>query len=108
MGRGCAKEATQRIPHLAKDLGEMIKLYGNRVWGIGGICTFPVKHNWWEEADPLLIEESAKSLRTIALGDSAITYILPRPGCGNGRLKWEFVKQIIASILPDNVWVISR
>lgn len=33
--------------------------------------------------------------------------VLPRPGCGNGRLTWEQVKPVI-KFLPDNVWVISR
>jgi hypothetical protein len=107
MGRGCAYEATKRIPYIAKDLGELIKLYGNRPWGVHDILTFPVKHNWWESADLELIRQSAETLRTIALDNLEITYVLPRPGCGNGRLDWAQVKPLLED-LPDNVWVISR
>lgn len=32
MGRGCAKEATLRYPRIAKELGNFITLYGNKVW----------------------------------------------------------------------------
>ncbi|MDJ0597016.1 MAG: hypothetical protein QNJ72_44830 [Pleurocapsa sp. MO_226.B13] len=36
------------------------------------------------------------------------TFILTRPGCGLGRLSWSAVRNSIATILPDNCWVIDR
>jgi len=106
MGRGCAAEAKMRIPQFAALLGYHLKKNGNVPMRVPQepILTFPVKHNWWEEADLILIQKSAEWL---AQRDPACTYVLPRPGCGNGRLKWADVKQVI-SFLPDNVWVISR
>lgn len=114
MGRGCAFEAAQRFPDLPKRIGDHIKAHGNtpRLWlfpttlGLA-VCSFPVKHNWWEAADLDLIEQSARALRKIALTNPRATFYLPRPGCGNGKLEWEDVKPVIAPILPNNIVVIT-
>lgn len=112
-GRGCAYEATQRIENFARILGERIQKLGN-VAGVmqtepdeWGVFVFPVKHRWWEEADKSLIVESARTLANHALQNPQTLYILPRPGCGNGRLQWTDVKPLI-EFLPDNVFVIDR
>ena len=47
MGRGCAKEARDRFPGLARNLGAYIRRYGNRVFDLGTwegthILSFPV------------------------------------------------------------------
>lgn len=115
MGRGCAREATQRIEGCAKLLGSYIKKLGN-VPGLmrtsadetEGLFIFPVKHNWWEQADLDLIRKSAQALKEYARGThDRCKWILPRPGCGNGRLTYEQVKPLLED-LPDNVWVISK
>ena len=116
MGRGCAKEAAELIPDLPILVGAHLLQNGNHVGQIKvpvgekslRIITFPVKHNWWEDADLVLIRTSAYELGKIAKRDSDRKYILPRPGCGNGRRKWSDVKKVIADILPDNVLVIDR
>lgn len=118
MGRGCAAEAKARIPGLARSLGNYLKEHGNRVMahatrGAGGIfyhpqlVFFPVKHQWFEHADLALIRRSAEQLSDMVTGTDYVA-VLPRPGCGNGHLRWEDVKPVIAPILPDNIWVISR
>jgi hypothetical protein len=48
MGRGCAKEATQKVPGIQQTLGKMIQTYGNKVTRLAiynGKCivAFPVK-----------------------------------------------------------------
>lgn len=109
MGRGCAKEATQRFADIAKTLGELIEQYGNIVQEIRiGVWAFPVKHSWEMDADMELIKSSARQLAEHATDLANLTFILPRPGCGNGRLGWEDVKKVIEPILPDNVWVITK
>lgn len=110
MGRGCAYEAKTRYPDLPKRLGSRIDTYGNNVHYIGlydsvELYSFPVKHNWWEKADLALIKQSAIQVMDIP---NEFTVLLPRPGCGNGRLKWEDVKKVIAPILDDRVLVISK
>ncbi len=112
MGRGCAAEAKDRIPGLALSLGSWIRVHGNIVMGpvtsrLTTILTFPVKHRWMEDADLELIAKSSEALRSIALKSPGLSFILPKPGCGNGRLKYEQVKPILIR-LPDNVYVIDR
>jgi len=108
MGRGCAREAKDKFPHVPRFLGRWIKRHGNvPAYFVGSrLMTFPVKHNWWEQADLALIEQSAKALADKA-NRVGLTFYLPRPGCGNGRLTWDEVRPVIEPILPDNVVVIS-
>ena len=111
MGRGCALEATRLYPELPKLLGDHLKSMGNFPhlfeFERGGLISFPVKHNWWENADLNLIQLSAGYLSGLAGIKSNTAFILPRPGCGNGHLSWEEVKPVI-EFLPNNVWVISN
>lgn len=116
MGRGCAREAAKRFPELPKLLGDSIRQHGNvlRLFphlgaddDIQTLITFPVKHHWKEPADPLLIVASAETLARLARKYPKIVFLLPRPGCGNGQLKWEDVKPLL-EFLPDNVLVITN
>lgn len=111
MGRGCAYEAKQRYPTIPKLLGDHLKRNGNvPTWLYGGeagniIFSFPVKHNWYEKADVQLIEKSAKELLLIIA--PWVKVVMPRPGCGNGNLKWENVKPILEPILDDRFHIIT-
>lgn len=110
MGRGCALEAKQMFPGIDWELGRLIKLNGNHVQPlivgqVPVIYAFPVKHNWWEKADLQLIKRSCIELM------DAIPFrkvLLPRPGCGNGKLDWVDVKPLISRWLGDNVTVVSQ
>lgn len=35
------------------------------------------------------------------------TVLLPRPGCGNGKLQWDFVKREIEDLLDDRVTIVN-
>lgn len=109
MGRGCAREAVYRYGNLQlpKRLGQHLMLNGNVMcWLTTGLVTFPVKHNWYEPADPELIKTSANWLDREARNLGQKWFVLPRPGCGNGQLKWEDVRPLL-QFLPDNVLVID-
>jgi len=109
MGRGCAKEARDKFPGFSKELGTRIKNEGNHVFVFNDqkLFTFPVKHNWWEIAGLDLIKRSVTELGWyVGAGNPKDTFLMPRPGCGNGGLKWEDVKPLLQD-LPDNVLVIS-
>lgn len=121
MGRGCAREAAERFPMLAYYLGQVVARKGNHVTvvkpemlrGLGAdvsfwLATFPVKHYWRDKADLKLIARSAGELVEYAnqLGWGDI--VLPRPGCGNGRLQWSSVRLVLEPLLDDRFTVIRR
>lgn len=107
MGRGCAREASLRFQTLQQELGEALRLHGNhvRVWEKYKLLTFPVKHEWQEQASITLIQRSVRELIDIACTGEH-TYALPRPGCGNGGLRYETVRPFLLD-LPDNVAIIA-
>lgn len=111
MGRGCALEAKEKIKDIDYFLGWRIKNYGNHVQPLcyfegKTIYSFPVKHNWWETADIELIKRSCQELKREAVHNARI--LLPRPGCGNGHLRWEYVGPVIEALLPENVVVVYK
>ena len=111
MGRGCALEAKQRYPEMPLKLGRKIREQGNRVFLLLDdpvILSFPVKHHWFERADINLIHDSANMLRLgVDYHPGVRVVVMPRPGCGNGGLRWEDVKPILAPILDDRFHVIT-
>ena len=113
MGRGIALEAAKKYKDFPARLGNVITQFGNIVWphefdmwnGEADyqdlLITMPVKHNWWEKADIALIKESTQNLTWMADDLGIKTILVPRPGCGNGGLKWVDVKPIIEPYLDD-------
>lgn len=108
MGRGIALEAVKRDPLVARSLGDAILSGGNHVVDIHQDpdfiwLSYPVKHNWWEKADPALIVRSAHELVGYVHSIEQFSGFvwLPRPGCGNGGLNWADVEPLIADLLDD-------
>jgi hypothetical protein len=120
MGRGCALEAKLRYPTLPKMLGERLRDHGNHVHMFEelGLITFPVKHHWALDADLELIDRSANELALMmstrhaegfcTIADHIETVVMPRPGCGNGRLSWDKVRPILDRYLDDNYVVVNK
>lgn len=110
MGAGVALEAKKRFPGLPAKLGKWVLEYGNRpfICKQEGIITFPTKHNWRDLSHPLLITESTERLVEIADKYLILHVVLPRPGCGNGGLTWDFVRPILAERLDHRFTVISE
>ena len=113
MGRGCAREAALRYVGLPALLGSMLTEHGNKVHVLRtgafkpstevqpqeALVSFPVKHEWFEEADLDLIKASAEQLVALAGNyDHSTVFVLPRPGCGNGKLSWTNVKPVLESV----------
>lgn len=112
MGRGCALEAKQKYPALPYELGKNLRIVGNVPVRLRtDLWTFPVKHQWYQKADPELIECSAMvladKLDDIYPNDEGHVFVMPRPGCGNGGLRWEDVKPVLEPILDDRFHVIT-
>ncbi len=113
MGRGIAKQMKEYIPSIPYLLGYKISSKGNHVYNLGRVnseklmfnkhwlISFPVKHNWWEDADPELIRRSAIELKQLMKGVNK-NVLIPRPGCGNGHLRWQDVKPILEEVFGDD------
>jgi hypothetical protein len=101
MGRGVAAQLLAYLLPAQTLLGQHLQRYGNSVgflqWRAGSpaIVVFPVKHQWHEKADPALIRASAYDLLQLAGALRWQRVVLPRPGCGNGGLRWEDVRPIL-------------
>lgn len=130
MGRGIALEAVEAYPEFPARLGSILKQYGNIVWLFNFdqwsssreadyedlIFTFPVKPEygpngemgWKVKADLKLIIRSAKQLVKFVDEFSMKKILMPRPGCGNGGLKWEDVKPVIEPYLDDRFTVMTN
>ena len=110
MGRGCALEAKKKYPDLPLMLGQVITSLGNEAFWVltkdGPVVTFPVKHNWQETADIALIVRSATKIAQMRALEGRLV-VMPRPGCGNGKLKWADVKSVLSPILDDRFHVIT-
>ena len=106
MGKGVAAEAALIAPAVPRELGKELE-FGQRVCWLDGrrMLAFPTKLHWRHNSPMALVARSARELRGIAEDSPDCTFIMPRPGCGNGGLKWEDVRPLLAS-LPDNVWVV--
>lgn len=115
MGRGIALEAAKRCKSLPYRLGNNILDYGNHVFAWNAkhlfeqtLITFPVKHNWWEKADIHLIRSSISELKDEVDNRRLKKVIMPRPGCGNGKLSWDDEVKPFIEKLDDRFWVAHK
>jgi hypothetical protein len=111
MGRGVALEAARKFPYLPYELGDRIRKWGNHVHVFGSlrILSFPVKHHWRDPADMLLIHQSALEISSDKLaGIVRYPNYMVRPGCGNGRLRWQDVRHALSEILDDRFVIVER
>lgn len=113
MGRGCAKQAAMLYHDFPQALGRQLKLNGNvpcyLTVGFAKIekrfMVLPVKHEWHEKADIVLVEKSVAFLGGEAQASASMTFHVPRLGCGNGKLDWESQVLPLMLALPSNVIV---
>jgi len=112
MGKGTALQAKQRCPDIDLILAQKIKEKGNIVHCLlkyedKWIISFPTKNDWRNPSDLDLIKSSAKQLKQhYNVQTKKPIVMLPRPGCSNGQLEWEEVKEVIAPILVEDDFVI--
>jgi hypothetical protein len=112
MGQGCALEANKRWK-LAKKLGSLLLENTDELIRFTlkdedyDVIAFPVKDHWRDKADIAMITESALKLRTLANICQWKKVVIPRPGCGLGKLSWKTqVKPVLKPILDDRFFII--
>lgn len=104
MDKGQALQAAEKFPTLPRELGIKIKKQGNavHVFPQHGVITFPTKNEWHKPSDIKLIENSCITLANLFNSLKIRGNILiPRPGCGNGKLKWHDVRPIVELYLAS-------
>lgn len=109
MGRGVALEAKQKYPTLPFQLGQLIKDKGNQVHVFPDIklITFPTKHSWWEKSDIELIRQSALQIQSLKIPLIEEIILCPKFGCGNGKLEWKDVNEVVSKILDDRFIILE-
>ena len=117
MGRGVALQAKNRFPGLDKLLGSLISERGNRVHALGlwtradgathNLFSFPVKKHWRDKADIELIKTSIAEL-ILECPPALQKIVMVRPGCGNGGLRWDGVKEAIKPFLGNRFIIMEN
>lgn len=112
MDAGVAQQAARRHPTMPSLLGSLVRDFGNHVflfWAYSDehFISFPVKYNWWEDADLELIDRSCQELVAVVDRELYDLVMLPRPGCGNGKLSWQDVKPVLESHLDDRFIIVN-
>lgn len=109
MLRGCARQARDRFPGLAKELGKRIRVEGNHVHELGdGLVSFPVEEDPFGLPDLRIIERSCRELKGLADQGRWQRIIVPRPGCGGGGLQWTSVRPILSRYFDQRFYVINK
>jgi hypothetical protein len=96
MGRGCARQAAVRFPELPRKLASRLSAEGNHVFYFSEyrLIHLPGKAQLvgggGSRSHPEIRKRTAQNHRGKKDQGSRLP---PRPGCGNGRLKWEDVKK---------------
>ena len=79
MPRGCARQAKDRFPGLAAQLGQLITAHGNHVYDLGQrIVSFPVENSPYEVPELAIIERSCQELVQLADDKREHNFELPR------------------------------
>jgi O-acetyl-ADP-ribose deacetylase (regulator of RNase III) len=117
MGAGVAKAFRDRFTWLPLSAGRLVRSYGNKCQIMGSatsedhiisVVAFPTKQNWRDPSDLSLIVKSSKELIALIEKQHWKQVALPRPGCQNGGLQWETVKEAIEDILDERVLVVHQ
>ncbi|OHB33481.1 MAG: ADP-ribose-binding protein [Desulfuromonadaceae bacterium GWC2_58_13] len=109
MPRGCARQARDRFPEVAGQLGALILARGNHVHELEhGLVSFPVENSPFELPGLSLIERSCSELRALVEAKGWPQVVVPRPGCGSGGLMWHEIRPILERYFDDRFLVISK
>ena len=103
MGTGIAKECKLKYPEIPSLLGDSIKSGHKGIVKFDqfNIIAFPTKYHWYYRSSPDLIINSASELKAVLDENPEMQIVMPRPGCGNGGLKWSAVKPLLDEILAE-------
>lgn len=108
MGAGVALSAKEKWPWMPGALGPfhtMSSICIRRENMPFAVLTMQTKMDWRKDSNLELIQNSASSMSKYVDSNKWKKVLLPRVGCGKGRLTWEEVQPILAPILDDRYYV---
>lgn len=111
MGAGIAKQAAERYSSLPRELGMLLHANGNNCYYFPrfNLITFPTKYHYKDYSSLDLIIKSCLQLNELIEKYHIEKCVLPRPGCGYGKLNWRNdVQPAIRNILSNKVLIISK
>lgn len=115
MGKGLALQASRRFPKLSLQYGNYLRNCNDGSikpihYSDYNLIMFPSKYNWRDKADYDLIIKSMKGLHDICISNNIKRVVMPRVGCGDGKLDWNVVKKKISDMLDveDIEFIIAK
>ena len=114
MGKGIAYQFKKAYPEMFKDyqsacstsevqIGKMWVWKNPSIFGPQFIINFPTKKDWRNDSSIADIEKGLHDLVKIIKELNISSIAIPPLGCGNGKLEWEKVKElIINAVSPLN------
>lgn len=116
MGAGVAKAFSEYYPWLAKNWGKRVKespgidVFVTLMRSKPHLVYFRTKDHWKDKSQIHCIEAAIFNLVDLTNRIGWRKVLLPRPGCSNGGLNWETVKQRLKldRILDDRFYIITK
>lgn len=115
MGAGIAYEAVLLHPGIDAVLGTLVREQGNRPFLLEEfkIITLPTKQAWWKPSELDFVELSIRRMaelveETPLVVNPFVQIAMPKPGCGNGGLKWADVEPICDKYLDSRYVVVEK
>jgi len=91
-------------PKICPTINGLLPKFKNNARALEDKGPFP---GWMSRADSVLITTSARKLVQLADKKGWTNVVLPKVGCGNGGLDWEFVGPKLTSILDDRFSIVD-
>ena len=114
MGAGMARTFVDRYSSedIQEQLGKAVSVVGLQVYVNPHlrVFAFPSKIHWQDDASLELIKESATQIKLMAeaLDLDKGSILMPRVGCGNGKLEWAAVKPLLEATLDDRFVIVNK
>jgi O-acetyl-ADP-ribose deacetylase (regulator of RNase III) len=113
MGKGIALQFREVFPHNFRVyqqacrkgellVGSLLAVRDqNLLYGEHLIINFPTKTHWRLPSQYGYVEKGLTALRDLITKEQLSELAMPAPGCGNGGLNWQVVKQMVEAALGD-------
>lgn len=111
MGKGMAKDASDKFSGLSESLGRHIQRFGDTIYVSRPIICLPTKRDWRHPSRMEYIEKGCREIVELSRILNSVQHtqpiLLPKLGCGLGGLNWERqVRPVVDAILESDRFVL--